>query len=277
MAESHKYYWLKLKRDFFKRHDIIIIEAMPNGKDYILFYLKLLCESVDHEGNLRFSETIPYSDDMLATITRTNVDIVRSAVKIFSELGMMEQLDDGTLFMAQVAGMIGSETSDAIRMRIARDGRRQLLIGDKKPEQCSEPFKKRSPELELDIEKELEKEKEGKKAAKPPVRTFIKPTIEEVTAYCKERGGRVDPQSWLDHYESNGWKVGKNPMRDWRAAVRTWERTDYGPRATTQPQLGQSPEEVARREARIREVVASGRFTEAEARANPWHPKSGVV
>ena len=58
MAEQ-KYYWLKLKRDFFKRHDIRIIEAMPNGKDYILFYLKLLCESVDHEGNLRFSEQIP--------------------------------------------------------------------------------------------------------------------------------------------------------------------------------------------------------------------------
>ena len=49
-----KYYWLKLKRDFFKRHDIRIVEGMPNGKEYILFYLKLLCESVDHEGSLRF-------------------------------------------------------------------------------------------------------------------------------------------------------------------------------------------------------------------------------
>lgn len=48
MAE--KFYWLKLKRDFFKRHDIRIIESMPNGKDYILFYLKLLCESVDTYG-----------------------------------------------------------------------------------------------------------------------------------------------------------------------------------------------------------------------------------
>ena len=59
MAEK-KYYWLKLKRDFFKRHDIKIIEAMPNGKEYSLFYLKLLCESVDHEGSLRFSEQIPW-------------------------------------------------------------------------------------------------------------------------------------------------------------------------------------------------------------------------
>lgn len=67
-----KYYWLKLKRDFFKRHDIRIIEEMENGKDYILFYLKLLVESIDHNGNLRFSDTIPYNDKMIAIITNTD-------------------------------------------------------------------------------------------------------------------------------------------------------------------------------------------------------------
>ena len=81
---SKKYYWLKLKKDFFKRHDIQIIESMPNGKDYVLFYLKLLCESIDHDGNLRFSETIPYSEQMLATITNTNIDIVRNAISMLN-------------------------------------------------------------------------------------------------------------------------------------------------------------------------------------------------
>ena len=52
------------------------------------------------------------------------------------------------------------------------------------------------------------------------------PTLEEVKAYCKERGNRVDPERWLDYYTANGWKVGKNPMKDWKAAVRTWERQD---------------------------------------------------
>ena len=56
-----KFYWLKLDKDFFKRHDIKIIESMPNGKDYILFYLKLLCESLDHDGSLRFNDQIPYN------------------------------------------------------------------------------------------------------------------------------------------------------------------------------------------------------------------------
>lgn len=52
---------------------------------------------------------------------------------------------------------------------------------------------------------------------------FIPPTLEEVTAYCQERGKGVNPQKWLDHYTSNGWMVGKNKMKDWKAAVRTWE------------------------------------------------------
>lgn len=121
MAEKDKrYYWLKLKRDFFKRHDIQIIESMPNGKDYILFYLKLLCESVDHEGNLRFSEQIPYNEQMLATITNTNVDIVRSAINIFSELHMMEIMDDGTYYMNEVSKMLGSETYWAKKKREQR-------------------------------------------------------------------------------------------------------------------------------------------------------------
>ena len=53
---------------------------------------------------------------------------------------------------------------------------------------------------------------------------FRPPEIDEVKSYCQERKNRIDPQAFLDHYQSNGWKVGKNPMKDWRAAVRTWER-----------------------------------------------------
>ena len=119
MADG-KYYWLKLKRDFFKRHDIRIIEEMPNGKDYILFYLKLLLESVDHEGALRFSDTIPYNENMLAVVTNTNVDIVRAAIKLFGELNMIEISDDETIYMTEVEKLIGSETAAAERMRRSR-------------------------------------------------------------------------------------------------------------------------------------------------------------
>ena len=162
MSDTKKYYWLKLKRDFFKRHDIKIIESMDNGKDYVLFYLKLLLESVDHEGELRFSETVPYNDKMLSTITDTNIDIVRSAVKVFSELGMMDRFEDGTLFMSQVNIMLGMETSDAVRMRETREKKKQLLIEHGESEQCSETFKNRSPELELEKDIEIKKDNQTK-------------------------------------------------------------------------------------------------------------------
>ena len=58
--DSKVYYWLKLSKNFFDNHKIRVIEGLPNGKDYILFYLKLMCESTSHEGTLRFSDDIPY-------------------------------------------------------------------------------------------------------------------------------------------------------------------------------------------------------------------------
>ena len=65
---------------------------------------------------------------------------------------------------------------------------------------------------------------------------FVKPTLEELTAYCKERGNRVNPERFLDYYNSNGWKVGRNPMKDWKATVRNWEKNDsHRSRAQTDP------------------------------------------
>ena len=55
---------------------------------------------------------------------------------------------------------------------------------------------------------------------------FVPPTLEEVQAYCQERQNGVDPQRFIDHYTSNGWMVGKNKMKDWKASIRTWERTE---------------------------------------------------
>jgi len=55
---------------------------------------------------------------------------------------------------------------------------------------------------------------------------FTKPTLEEVEAYCRERNNNVDAQRFIDYYTANGWKVGRNPMKDWKATVRTWERKD---------------------------------------------------
>ena len=221
MAEK-RYYWLKLKRDFFKRHDIRIIEEMPNGKEYLLFYLKLLVESIDHEGELRFSDTIPYNEQMLSVITNTNIDVVRSAMKLFVELKMIEVQDDATIYMAEVNKLIGSAADNdaANRQRRCRERKKREALQAGVTDALQNVTDGVTKDNESkSIEKEIDKDKEKYK------RQFTKPTLEEVQAYCLERGKGVDAQKWYDYYSANGWKVGKNPMKDWKAAVRTWERS----------------------------------------------------
>lgn len=64
------------------------------------------------------------------------------------------------------------------------------------------------------------------KGERPPVKRFVKPTADEVRAYCAERGNHIDAQAFVDFYAAKGWKVGNAPMKDWKAAVRTWEKRD---------------------------------------------------
>ena len=167
MPESKKYYWLKLKRDFFKRHDIRIIESMPNGKDYILFYLKLLLESVDHNGALRFSDSIPFDVNMLSVITNTNVDTVKNAMQIFEQLNMVEILDDKTIYMNEVSNMIGAaaDNDNAERQRRFRERQKQNAGVTKNNAGITVNVTNNNEikRKRIDIEKEKEKEKEIEK------------------------------------------------------------------------------------------------------------------
>ena len=161
---TKKFYWLKLKRDFFKRHDIRIIESMPNGKDYILFYLKMLLESIDHEGELRFSDAIPYNEQMLSVITNTNVDIVRSAMKLFVDLQLVEVKSDETIYMEEVSRMIGcaADNDNANRQRRFRERQRQFAL----PE-CYDSVTKNNESKSIEKEIEIDTDKEVGEATPP--------------------------------------------------------------------------------------------------------------
>lgn len=204
IPEHQKYYWLKLKRDFFKRHDVRIIEEMPNGKDYILFYLKLLLESVDHEGRLRFNDTIPYNEQMLSVITHTNIDIVRSAMRVFMDLQLVDILDDQTIYMTEVEKLVGSETSVAERVRKHREKQKMLLCNTN------------ALHCNIELEKELELEKDK------TTTTHAKPTTFEVAEYFgmlldEEKAG-VEAYRWYEYNEQRGWDC----LPNWKTAAERW-------------------------------------------------------
>ena len=82
-------------------------------------------------------------------------------------------------------------------------------------------------ETQVRDRKELGKESKEIELGKSQAKRFIPPTLEEVQAYCKERNNNVNAQRFIDYYTSNGWQVGKNKMKNWKAAVRTWENNNY--------------------------------------------------
>ena len=208
-----RYYWLKLDRRFFKRHDIRIVESMPNGKDYILFYLKLLCESVSHDGELRFSEAIPYNEQMLAIVTDTNVDVVRAALKTFGELNMIEILDDGTLYMTESQKMLGSEGESAGRMRAFRERQNIALLGE--ASHCDENVTQ-SKRKRKDTEKDTEKEKE-----KEPFAAFTLTETDAEIVYALS--------VWLAEMESSGSPLTPKEQNEIISKLRTIPRTEWLP------------------------------------------------
>jgi len=223
-VKTKKYYWIKLQKDFFKQHSIKVIEAMPNGKDYILFYLKLLVESVSHNGNLRFSDTIPYDAGMLAAVTNTNIDVVRSATKVFTELKMMEVLDDQTIYMTELKKMVGCETEWAKEKRMQRSQSQPELVDNVR---TMSGQKKTMSDKSIEIrDKSIDTLKRVEKNPAKP--SFSPPSIEEVKSYCSERKNGIDAERFIDFYASKGWLIGKSKMKDWKAAIRTWERRDKG-------------------------------------------------
>ena len=151
---NKKYYWLKLDVTFYDREEIQLIESMPNGYKYINFYMKLLLKSANSEGRLMFKDVIPYTDEMLATITRMDIDVVRSAIKIFLELGLMQRLDDGALFMLETEKMVGCETEWARKKREYREKKKIEILEDKSK------TKKDIVRQEIEIEKDIEIDKE---------------------------------------------------------------------------------------------------------------------
>lgn len=106
------------------------------------------------------------------------------------------------------------------RAQAGRSKKEQQETNENKPEQN---------ETKIPKEKEEEKEKDNKKESKEPQKRFTPPTLEEVTAYCKARKNNVDPQTFIAFYASKGWKVGNQPMKDWRSCVITWEKRDRVP------------------------------------------------
>jgi predicted phage replisome organizer len=130
--DSEVYWWIKFKKDFFRSNEMKLIRCMENGAEYILFWQQLLFLATDNVdvGLIRYKETMPYTDKMLATVTDTNIDIVRTALKIFQQMGWLEVKENGDLWIEQAKEITGGETYGAERKRLYRQ--QQIALDNNK-------------------------------------------------------------------------------------------------------------------------------------------------
>jgi predicted phage replisome organizer len=119
--DNKKYYWLKLKADFFDTEDLILLETMPDGVLYSNILLKLYLKSIQTNGKLFYKDRIPYNSTMLAQLVRHPVGVVEKAMKIFQDMELIEVLDSGAIYMLDIQSFIGQSSSEADRKRVYRD------------------------------------------------------------------------------------------------------------------------------------------------------------
>lgn len=233
--------WIKIVTDIFDDEKMLLIDGLPEHDGIIVIWFKLLCMAgkQNNGGVLMMNDKIAYTDEMLATIFRRPINTVRLALKTFEKFGMIEIVNNAITIpnweKHQSLDKL-EKVKEQNRKRVAAHREKQKLLALSENEtkcndycnvtvtECNATDKIRLDKIRLDKEKNKDIEDKPKKKA---TSRFIAPTLEEVKAYCLERKNNVDAERFIDYYSSNGWKVGKNNMKDWKATVRTWEKNGY--------------------------------------------------
>lgn len=177
-----------------------MVSKLKLSGNHLIVYAVIYGFSQDGEG--WFYGSLEYLSRMTGITRRTVVNVLNK----LHEDGLIEKdiLDSGRVRYKVRKTFLPSE-------KIALPSEDFSLVSGEK---IALPSEKIAPYIEID-----NKQTNNKKI-------FIRPSIAEITAYCEERGNNIDANQFHDYYESNGWKVGRNSMKDWKSAVRYWERND---------------------------------------------------
>lgn len=164
MADNKKYYYMRLKENFFDSPELKTIESMRGGYKYSNILLKLYLLSLRDGGRLTFKQDLPYDTNMLSKLTGFSKIEIENALKIFKKFKLIEVLDTGTIYMMDIQTLIGKSSNEADRQREYQ----AKIASEKQSIMCKKSNKESNeistPEIEIEIEKEIdieiEKERE---------------------------------------------------------------------------------------------------------------------
>lgn len=246
--------WIKLATNMFDNRKIKQISFLPEGDAIIVIWVNLLClaGTINDCGMVYFAKDLPYTEQMLAQQFNRPINIIHLAIKTFEKFNMIEVVDD-FLKVSNWEEYQNIEALDKIReqnrVRALRYRYKQKLLSSPKATsdmrnvthnatitQSNATDIDIDKELDLDLDKDLEEEKNKEKdkrinicaaALTQKSKSFVKPTLEELKTYSTEKQYTdFDAERFYDFYESKGWFVGKNKMKDWKAAARNWQRNN---------------------------------------------------
>ena len=228
MADNRKYYYLKLKENYFDDDSIVLLESMQDGVLYSNILLKLYLKSLKHGGKLQLDDNIPYTAQMIATITRTQVGTVERALQIFLQLGLVELLTDGAYYMSNIELLIGQSSTEAERKRQARMANQALPAvsggqrtnGGHLSDICP-------PEIEIEKELEIKRELEIEKGQ--TARAYGR--YKNVVLTDKEMSDLKGefPGAWAQYIEKLSEYMASTGKRykSHAATIRRWIRQDW--------------------------------------------------
>ena len=229
--------WIKLAVGLPDNRQLKQIRRLPGGDSIALLWVYLLCLAgeINDAGMIYFTPSIPYTEEMLADQFDIDVNTVRLGLETFKQFGMIEVVNNilclPTWEKWQSTDKL-SEMREKNRLRVAKHREKQRLLTGNVT--CNVTVTGCNA-IEEEIDKELDKERDnisyGVNADETPAspkrkkaKAFTPPTVEEVAEYCKQRRNGIDAEMFVDFYAAKGWMIGKNKMKDWQSAVRTWER-----------------------------------------------------
>ncbi len=237
---SKKYYWIKLRTDFFDLETIDWLISQKNGCEYVVLYQKLCLLTANKGGELSSAVgeiIVPYDAGKIARDTKFSFDTVVVALELFKKIGLIYEQENGILKIPYVADIVGSETDSAGRMRKLRASQSDKNVTSNVTDvtsQCNIDIEK---DIELDIESDSEKETENV-SDKPTASVRRKPAFKIFGEYRHIKLTQEQYDRLVDDYSEkkiteyitkmDEWiqLKGKNPYKDFNLAIRKWLNRD---------------------------------------------------
>lgn len=229
MQENKRYYWLKLKEDFFEDKQIKYLRSLPSGDALVISYLKMQLKSLKTEGFIKYDSVLPSNIEELALILDEDVNTIKLMIAALQKVNAIEILDDGSFYMLAMQNLIGSEGQSAERVRAFREKNKQKALQcNTDVTKCNTEIDKeidKDIELDIDIEKEYKKEKKNNKTKKEQEKKihfaeFVSMTNAEYDKLVSTHGKEFTDQciTILDNYKGSNGKTYKSDYR----AILSW-------------------------------------------------------